>query len=118
MESTTVRTKTTSTTISTSSTKPTIILSKPTTGLSPSLGSTRGKKDKIRENRGESNGVFTDVMQNELRLKRESQQEKDRIVIKFEELRFLVARTDRLSSQDAAIIEMQKDLIWAKYLLP
>ncbi|GJV71170.1 hypothetical protein Tco_1491165 [Tanacetum coccineum] len=63
-------------------------------------GSTCSRKDEIRElveNREESNGVFADAMQNELRLKQESQQEKNRTVIKFEELRFLVTRTDGLS---------------------
>nr|GEV69840.1 hypothetical protein [Tanacetum cinerariifolium] len=57
-------------------------------------------------------GVFADAMQKEMRLKRESQQKKDRTVIKLKELRFLATRTDGLSPQDAAIIEMQNDLIW------
>nr|GEU45723.1 hypothetical protein [Tanacetum cinerariifolium] len=59
--------------------------------------------------------MFAKTMSNELQLKRESQQEKDRIVIKFGALRFLTTKTDGLSPQDSQIIEMLKDIIRAKY---
>ncbi|GKA36210.1 hypothetical protein Tco_0722701 [Tanacetum coccineum] len=79
------------------------------------------KKTKFKSSSGTAgsqSGMFADAMQTELRLKWESQQENNRIVIKFEELRFLATKTNDLSPQDAAIIEMQKDLIRAKYRLP
>ncbi|GKC32134.1 hypothetical protein Tco_1039428 [Tanacetum coccineum] len=44
---------------------------------------------------GNQTSVFADSMSTEFRLKRESAQEKDRTVIKFEELRFLTTKTDR-----------------------
>ncbi|GJT05275.1 hypothetical protein Tco_0839737 [Tanacetum coccineum] len=85
------------------------------------LGARAAKKTKSESSSGTArsqSGMFADAMQTELRLKWESQQENDRTVIKFEELRFLATKTDDLSPQDAAIIEMQKDLIRAKYPLP
>ncbi|GKD22007.1 hypothetical protein Tco_1223710 [Tanacetum coccineum] len=65
------------------------------------------KSESSSRTAGSQTRVCSDAMQNELRLKRESQQEKDRAVIKFEELWFLATRTDGLSPQYAVIIEMQ-----------
>ncbi|GJT27154.1 hypothetical protein Tco_0907429 [Tanacetum coccineum] len=64
---------------------------------------------------GSQTSVFTETMSNELRLKRESAQEKVWTVIKFEELRFLATKTDGLLREDLEIIEMQKEQIRAKY---
>ncbi|GKD92733.1 hypothetical protein Tco_1372570 [Tanacetum coccineum] len=75
------------------------------------------KSESSSSTAGSQTTVFADTMQNELRLKWESQQEKDRTVIKFEELRFLATRTYGLSPQDVSIIEMQKGLIRAKFPL-
>ncbi|GJZ27001.1 hypothetical protein Tco_0571254, partial [Tanacetum coccineum] len=54
--------------------------------------------------------VFTNSMSIEFRLKRESAQEKDRTVIKFEELRFLTTKTDGLSEEDANSSRCKKNL--------
>ncbi|GJV17194.1 hypothetical protein Tco_1362517 [Tanacetum coccineum] len=50
---------------------------------------------------GSNTQVFADSMTTEFRLKRKLAQEKDRAVIKFEELRFLATKTDGLSEEDA-----------------
>ncbi|GJY03037.1 zinc knuckle CX2CX4HX4C containing protein [Tanacetum coccineum] len=62
--------------------------------------STEAKKTKSESSSGTAGSqtaMFADTMQNELRFKRESQQEKDRTMIKFEELRYPSAAADDVS---------------------
>ncbi|GKA04616.1 hypothetical protein Tco_0683736 [Tanacetum coccineum] len=67
-------------------------------------GARAAKKTKSESTSGTSGSntqVFADSMTTEFRLKRKLAQEKDRAVIKFEELRFLATKTDGLSEEDA-----------------
>ncbi|GJU59038.1 endopeptidase [Tanacetum coccineum] len=71
-----------------------------------------------------SSSQFGDVMTNELRLKREAAEvafevakEKDRTVMRLEEMKFLTISTKDLSEDDTYFIEEQKEAIRAKYNL-
>nr|GEU66064.1 Ras-related protein RABD2b-like isoform X1 [Tanacetum cinerariifolium] len=71
-----------------------------------------GKKNKSESTSGTSGSntqVFLDSMSTEFKLKWKLAQEKDRVVIKFKESRFLATKTDGLSGEDLEIIEMQKE---------
>ncbi|GJZ21236.1 hypothetical protein Tco_0558275 [Tanacetum coccineum] len=74
--------------------------------------------------RSSSSSQFGDVMTNELRLKREVAEvvfevakEKDRTVMRLEEMKFLTISTKDLSENDTYFIEEQKEAIRAKYNL-
>ncbi|GKC66180.1 hypothetical protein Tco_1098778 [Tanacetum coccineum] len=80
------------------------------------------KSESMSSTMGSNRQEFSESTHNEFRLKRFSSQsayevakEKDRAVIKFEELRFLATKTDGLSEEDAEIIEMQKEEIRQNY---
>ncbi|GJU31660.1 hypothetical protein Tco_1175249 [Tanacetum coccineum] len=87
-----------------------------------------GKKTKsdtsVSTGGSSSSSQFGDIMTKELRLKREAAEaafevakEKDRTVMRLEEMKFLAISTKDLSEDDAYFIEEQKKTIRAKYNL-
>ncbi|GJW49920.1 hypothetical protein Tco_0091271, partial [Tanacetum coccineum] len=87
-----------------------------------------GKKTKsdtsVSTGRSSSSSEFGNIMTKELRLKREAAEasfklakEKDRTVMRLEEMKFLAISTKDLSDDDAYFIEEQKRSIRAKYNL-
>ncbi|GJS76390.1 hypothetical protein Tco_0726271 [Tanacetum coccineum] len=87
-----------------------------------------GKKTKsdtsVSTGGSSSSSQFGDIMPKELRLKREAAEaafevakEKDRMVMRLEEMKFLAISTKDLSEDDAYFIEEQKKTIRAKYNL-
>ncbi|GJT71028.1 hypothetical protein Tco_1030314 [Tanacetum coccineum] len=87
-----------------------------------------GKKTKsdtsVSTEGSSSSSQFDDIMTKELRLKREAAEaafevakEKDRTVIRLEEMKFLAISTKDLPEDDAYFIEEQKESIRAKYNL-
>ncbi|GJZ65987.1 importin-5-like protein [Tanacetum coccineum] len=81
-------------------------------------------EDEVLVEGSSSSSQFGDIMTNELRLKREAAEaalevakEKDRTVMRLEEMKFLAISTKDLSDDDAYFIEEQKRSIRAKYNL-
>nr|GEV63116.1 hypothetical protein [Tanacetum cinerariifolium] len=89
---------------------------------------TSGEKNQIRyigeHRKSSSSSQFGETMTNELRLKREAAEaafeaakQKDRTVMRLEEMKFLAISTKDLSEDDAFFIEEQKREVRAKYNL-